>query len=119
MPAAVCGRCAVPELRDGGGVESSGIATSLAQGVDGLSVAFDLPTQWATTRIVWRRARSARRAGHRLHEDMPRSLRRFLCRVSTSMTINSTAVILLALYVAVAPSERASGEAIGHGSKRS
>ena len=71
----------------------------LAQGVTGLSVAFDLPTQMGydsdhragrrRSRAGRRRHRFARRHGGALRGDSAR-------RVSTSMTINSTAIILLA-----------------------
>jgi methylmalonyl-CoA mutase, N-terminal domain len=77
----------------------------LAQGSDGLSVAFDLPTQigydsdspWATGEVG--------KAGVAIDsiEDMERLFDGIrLNAVSTSMTINATANILLALYVAAA-----------------
>ncbi|MEZ5316452.1 MAG: methylmalonyl-CoA mutase family protein [Vicinamibacterales bacterium] len=77
----------------------------LAQGVSGLSVAFDLPTQMGYDSDHPLAAGEVGRVGVAIDsiEDM-RSL--FdgipLDRVSTSMTINATAIILLALYVAVA-----------------
>jgi methylmalonyl-CoA mutase N-terminal domain/subunit len=77
----------------------------LAQGVTGLSVAFDLPTQMGYDSDHPMAAGEVGRVGVAIDsvEDMA-----VLCdglpldRVSTSMTINSTAIILLALYVAVA-----------------
>jgi methylmalonyl-CoA mutase N-terminal domain/subunit len=77
----------------------------LDQGSDGLSVAFDLPTQigydsdapWATGEVG--------RAGVAIDslEDMERLFAGIpLGAVSTSMTINATANILLALYTVVA-----------------
>src|SRR5262245_1263895 len=75
----------------------------LAQGVMGLSVAFDLPTQIGYDSDHALAAGEVGRVGvaidsiedmEALFADIP------LDRVSTSMTINSTAIILLALYVA-------------------
>jgi methylmalonyl-CoA mutase N-terminal domain/subunit len=77
----------------------------LGQGVSGLSVAFDLPTQMGYDSDHAMAAGEVGRVGvaidsiddmAALFDDIP------LDRVSTSMTINSTAIILLALYVAVA-----------------
>ncbi|MDX1392964.1 MAG: methylmalonyl-CoA mutase family protein [Gemmatimonadota bacterium] len=74
-------------------------------GQSGLSVAFDLPTQMGYDSDDEMAAGEVGRVGvaidsiedmHALFEDIP------LDRVSTSMTINSTAPILLAFYVAVA-----------------
>ena len=76
----------------------------LDQGVSGLSVAFDLPTQIGYDSDHALAAGEVGRVGvaidsiddmTTLFEDIP------LDRVSTSMTINATAIILLALYVAV------------------
>src|SRR5271163_2977518 len=77
----------------------------LAQGSEGLSVAFDLPTQigydsdspWASGEVG--------KAGVAIDsiEDMERLFAGIpLGAVSTSMTINATATILLALYVTAA-----------------
>ena len=77
----------------------------LQHGVSGLSVAFDLPTQMGYDSDHPLAAGEVGRVGvaidslddmAELFEEIP------LDRVSTSMTINSTAIILLALYVAVA-----------------
>ncbi len=77
----------------------------LEQGVSGLSVAFDLPTQIGYDSDHPLAAGEVGRVGvaidsiddmTELFDDMP------LDRVSTSMTINATAIILLALYIAVA-----------------
>jgi methylmalonyl-CoA mutase N-terminal domain/subunit len=77
----------------------------LANGVSGLSVAFDLPTQMGYDSDNPLAAGEVGRVGVAidslddmalLFDDIP------LDRVSTSMTINATAVILLSLYVAVA-----------------
>ena len=77
----------------------------LAHGQTGLSVAFDLPTQMGLDSDDPRAAGEVGRVGVAiaqlqdmldLFEAIP------LDRVSTSMTINATASILLALYVAVA-----------------
>jgi methylmalonyl-CoA mutase, N-terminal domain len=77
----------------------------LAQGQTGLSVAFDLPTQMGFDSDHARAHGEVGKVGvaicsledmQMLFEGIP------LAQVSTSMTINSTAAILLALYVAVA-----------------
>jgi methylmalonyl-CoA mutase N-terminal domain/subunit len=77
----------------------------LAQGVTGLSVAFDLPTQIGYDSDHPLAAGEVGRVGVAIDsiEDMARLFDGIpLGRVSTSMTINATAIILLALYVAVA-----------------
>ena len=77
----------------------------LSQGTTGLSVAFDLPTQMGLDSDHPMAAGEVGRVGvaissladmERLFEDIP------LAEVSTSMTINSTAAILLACYALVA-----------------
>jgi methylmalonyl-CoA mutase N-terminal domain/subunit len=77
----------------------------LEKGQTGLSVAFDLPTQMGIDSDAPRALGEVGRVGvaidsvedmHVLLEDIP------LDRVSTSMTINATAGILLAMYVVVA-----------------
>ena len=77
----------------------------LDQGVTGLSVAFDLPTQIGYDSDHPLATGEVGRVGvaidsiddlERLFDGIP------LDRVSTSMTINATAIILLALYAAVA-----------------
>ena len=77
----------------------------LAQGVSGLSVAFDLPTQMGYDSDHELAAGEVGRVGVAIDsiEDMSELFAGIsLDRVSTSMTINATAMILLALYVAVA-----------------
>ncbi len=77
----------------------------LEQGTTGLSVAFDLPTQIGYDSDDPRALGEVGRVGVAIDslEDMELLLDRIpLDRVSTSMTINATAAILLALYVAVA-----------------
>jgi methylmalonyl-CoA mutase N-terminal domain/subunit len=77
----------------------------LAQGVSGLSVAFDLPTQMGYDSDHSLAAGEVGRVGVAIDsiEDMTELLDGIpLDRVSTSMTINATAIILLALYVAAA-----------------
>jgi methylmalonyl-CoA mutase N-terminal domain/subunit len=77
----------------------------LDQGVSGLSVAFDLPTQMGYDSDHTLAAGEVGRVGVAIDsiEDMAELFDGIpLARVSTSMTINSTAIILLALYVAVA-----------------
>jgi methylmalonyl-CoA mutase, N-terminal domain len=77
----------------------------LARGVTGLSVAFDLPTQIGYDSDHTLAAGEVGRVGVAIDsiEDMETLLDGIpLDRVSTSMTINATAIILLALYAAVA-----------------
>ncbi len=77
----------------------------LAQGVSGLSVAFDLPTQMGYDSDHPLAAGEVGKVGVAIDsvEDMAALFDAIpLGRVSTSMTINSTAIILLALYIAVA-----------------
>lgn len=84
---------------------NSRFQTLLARGQSGLSVAFDLPTQLGMDSDDPMSQGEVGRVGvaidsivdmRRLFEEIP------LETVSTSMTINSPAIILLALYVAVA-----------------
>jgi methylmalonyl-CoA mutase N-terminal domain/subunit len=80
----------------------------LDSGVTGLSVAFDLPTQMGYDSDHPMAAGEVGRVGVAIDsiEDMSTLFHGIpLDRVSTSMTINSTAIILLALYVAVARRE--------------
>jgi methylmalonyl-CoA mutase N-terminal domain/subunit len=77
----------------------------LTNGVTGLSVAFDLPTQMGYDSDHRLAAGEVGRVGVAIDsiEDMLRLFEGIpLECVSTSMTINATAIILLALYVAVA-----------------
>ena len=77
----------------------------LSQGVTGLSVAFDLPTQMGYDSDHAFAAGEVGRVGVAIDsiEDMDTLFEAIpLDRVSTSMTINATAIILLALYVGVA-----------------
>lgn len=77
----------------------------LARGVSGLSVAFDLPTQIGYDSDHPLAAGEVGRVGVAIDsiDDMAALFDGIpLGQVSTSMTINATAVILLALYVAVA-----------------
>jgi methylmalonyl-CoA mutase N-terminal domain/subunit len=77
----------------------------LDQGVSGLSVAFDLPTQMGYDSDHPLADGEVGRVGVAIDslEDMAQLFEGIpLGRISTSMTINATAIILLALYVAVA-----------------
>jgi methylmalonyl-CoA mutase N-terminal domain/subunit len=77
----------------------------LARGVTGLSVAFDLPTQIGYDSDHPLAAGEVGRVGVAIDsiEDMAAMFEGIpLDRVSTSLTINATAIVLLALYVAVA-----------------
>jgi len=76
----------------------------LDSGQTGLSVAFDLPTQMGYDSDHAMAAGEVGRVGVAIDtlDDMERLFRGIpLGRVSTSMTINATAAILLAMYVAV------------------
>jgi methylmalonyl-CoA mutase, N-terminal domain len=89
----------------------------LAQGQSGLSVAFDLPTQMGYDADHEVARSEAGQVGVAISsiEDMEALFDAIpLDRVSTSMTINATAAILLCLYIAVGerqgvPSEKLSG----------
>jgi methylmalonyl-CoA mutase N-terminal domain/subunit len=77
----------------------------LSQGTTGLSVAFDLPTQMGYDADHPLSEGEVGKVGVSISslEDMETLLRGLpLERISTSMTINATASILLALYIAVA-----------------
>lgn len=77
----------------------------IAQGVSGLSVAFDLPTQIGYDSDHPLSEGEVGKAGVAIDsiEDMEALFSGIkLNEVSTSMTINSTAFILLALYIAIA-----------------
>jgi methylmalonyl-CoA mutase N-terminal domain/subunit len=77
----------------------------LANGTTGLSVAFDLPTQIGMDSDHPMSLGEVGKVGVAINsvEDMQRLFDGIdLTRISTSMTINATASILLALYVAVA-----------------
>lgn len=89
----------------------------LARGQTGLSVAFDLPTQMGYDSDHVMSSGEVGKVGVAISsiEDMEILLKDLpLEKISTSMTINSTAGILLALYVAVAkrrgiPADRLTG----------
>ena len=77
----------------------------LSQGTTGLSVAFDLPTQMGYDADHLLSTGEVGKVGVSISslEDMETLLHGLpLERISTSMTINATASILLALYIAVA-----------------
>jgi len=83
----------------------------LANGTTGLSVAFDLPTQIGLDSDHPLAAGEVGKVGVAIDsiEDMQRLFDGIeLTKISTSMTINATASILLALYVAVARRQGAS-----------
>ncbi len=94
----------------------------LEQGTTGLSVAFDLPTQMGYDSDHPMAVGEVGRVGVAIDslEDMEILFDGIpLDEVSTSMTINSTAAILLAFYVALADERgRSPGEAPGHGPER-
>ena len=77
----------------------------LSQGITGLSIAFDLPTQMGYDSDHSLAQGEVGKVGVAISslEDMEIVLNQIpLDQVSTSMTINSTAAILLCLYIAVA-----------------
>ena len=82
----------------------------LSQGITGLSVAFDLPTQMGMDSDHPLAAGEVGRVGVAICSiaDMQRLFDGIrLADITTSMTINSTAAILLCFYVLVARSQRA------------
>ncbi|HSS50666.1 MAG TPA: methylmalonyl-CoA mutase family protein [Thermoanaerobaculia bacterium] len=88
----------------------------LSQGTTGLSVAFDLPTQIGYDSDSPLARGEVGRVGVAIDsiEDMRRLFEGIpLDRVTTSMTINATAAILLSLYLAVAEEQGASWERLG------
>jgi len=88
----------------------------LREGQTGLSVAFDLPTQMGYDSDHPQAEAEVGKAGVAIDSlaDMETLLRGIpLDRVTTSMTINATAAILLAMYVAVADRQGVPGSALG------
>src|SRR5262245_58355383 len=88
----------------------------LAQGQTGLSVAFDLPTQIGYDADAPEALGEVGKVGVSISSlrDMVELLDGIpLDRVTTSMTINATAIVLLALYVAVARRSDVGPEALG------
>ncbi len=88
----------------------------LEQGQTGLSVAFDLPTQMGYDSTDPLAEGEAGRAGVAIDslEDMERLFDGIpLDRVTTSMTINATAAILLSMYEAVAESRGVPAASLG------
>ncbi|MCL4511374.1 MAG: methylmalonyl-CoA mutase family protein [Bacteroidetes bacterium] len=82
----------------------------LTQGITGLSVAFDLPTQMGYDSDHSMSEGEVGRVGVAIDslEDMERLFDGIkLEKVTTSMTINATAAILLAMYIAVAKKQGA------------
>ncbi len=87
----------------------------LEQGQTGLSVAFDLPTQMGRDSDYHLAAGEVGRAGVAIDSlaDMEILLKGIpLDKVSTSMTINATAAILLALYLVVAEKQGVSWDEV-------
>ncbi|MEE8340752.1 MAG: methylmalonyl-CoA mutase family protein [Candidatus Neomarinimicrobiota bacterium] len=85
----------------------------LDEGVTGLSVAFDLPTQIGYDSDHLMAEGEVGRVGVPISSiaDMERLFNKIpLDKISTSMTINSTAIILLAMYIAVAENQGISPE---------
>ena len=85
----------------------------LDEGVTGLSVAFDLPTQIGYDSDHPMAEGEVGRVGVPISSiaDMKRLFNKIpLDKISTSMTINSTAIILLAMYIAVAEKQGISAE---------
>jgi methylmalonyl-CoA mutase N-terminal domain/subunit len=88
----------------------------LAQGTTGLSIAFDLPTQIGYDSDHPMARGEVGRVGVAISsiEDMRRLFDGIpLDKVTTSMTINATASILLALYLAVAEEQGVSWDRVG------
>lgn len=88
----------------------------LDQGQTGLSVAFDLPTQMGYDSTDPAAAGETGKVGVAIDslEDMERLFEEIpLDRVTTSMTINATAAILLLMYETVAERQGATGKQLG------
>src|SRR6188508_1263325 len=88
----------------------------LTQGVKGLSVAFDLPTQIGYDSDDPMAAGEVGKVGVAIDsiEDMLTLFDQIpLDKVTTSMTINATASVLLALYVAVGKKQGVSADKLG------
>ena len=101
---------AVRRLRHRGGIQPPLSLPAFDKGQTGLSVAFDLPTQIGMDSDHPLALGEVGKVGVAIDslEDMQTLFDGIpLERVSTSMTINSTAAILLALYVAVAKQQGA------------
>ena len=94
----------------------------LSQGQPGLSVAFDLPTQMGLDSDDERAAGEVGQVGVAIDSlaDMETVFDGIpLDRVSTSMTINAPASVLVAMYVAVADKQGVPREqGLGHGAER-
>ena len=94
----------------------------LANGTTGLSVAFDLPTQIGLDSDNPLAVGEVGKVGVAIDsiEDMQRLFDGIeLTKISTSMTINASASILLALYVAVAKKQGGGfAKAVRHGAER-
>src|SRR4030095_4746095 len=87
----------------------------LSQGVSGLSVAFDLPTQMGYDSDHVLARGEVGRVGVAIDSlaDMEELFAGIpLEKVSTSMTINATAIVLLALYVAVGRKQGLNADAL-------
>ena len=120
--AAASGPCANTPARQTRTPATAATASLLDQGQTGLSVAFDLPTQIGYDSDAPEARGEVGKVGvaidslddmRTLFDGIP------LDRVTTSMTINSTAGTLLALYAAVAEQQGLRTDAIGgHDSKR-
>lgn len=85
----------------------------LREGVNGLSIAFDLPTQIGYDSDHLMAEGEVGRVGVPIStiDDMERLFHNIpLDKISTSMTINSTAIILLAMYIVVAEKQGITSE---------
>jgi methylmalonyl-CoA mutase N-terminal domain/subunit len=88
----------------------------LAAGTTGLSVAFDLPTQMGYDSDAPEAAGEVGKVGVAIDSlaDMEVLLEGIdLAKVTTSMTINATATVLLAMYLAVARKQGVSWDTVG------
>ena len=99
----------------GAGQSNARYRSLIAHGAAGLSVAFDLPTQMGYDSDAAQALGEVGRAGVAVSSaaDMEQLFAGIpLERVSTSMTINATAAILLALYVSAARKQGAPADAL-------
>jgi methylmalonyl-CoA mutase N-terminal domain/subunit len=115
MCGAACGRCASAQGSAAHRINRR-YRYLLEHGVNGLGVAFDLPTQMGYDSDHALAAGEVGKVGVAIDsvEDMAALFDGIpLDRVSTSMTINATAIVLLALAIAVARRRGLTGSADG------
>ena len=101
---AACGRCASTRALERREIEPE-VPLPVEPGPDGISVAFDLPANWATTPTTrWRSPRWGRLAWRSIRSTTwrPCSPASRWTRSPRSITINAPASVMLAMYIAAA-----------------